>query len=119
MTEPVFDFQAGTLPLLVSIPHLGRIIPDALASQYTDVAHTVADTDWHLDRLYDFAMRAGASVLSARVSRYVIDLNRPPSGESLYPGRTDASGAATSRASTAGRSRVSMPFSSRCASPRI
>lgn len=88
MTEPVFDFQAGTLPLLVSIPHLGRIIPDALASQYTDAAHTVADTDWHLDRLYDFATRAGASVLSARVSRYVIDLNRPPSGESLYPGQT-------------------------------
>jgi N-formylglutamate deformylase len=88
VTEPVFDFQAGTLPLLVSIPHLGRIIPDSLASQYTDIAHTVADTDWHLDQLYGFARRVGASVLSARVSRYVIDLNRPPSGESLYPGQT-------------------------------
>ncbi|MEX3969983.1 N-formylglutamate deformylase [Paraburkholderia caribensis] len=88
MTERVFDFHAGTLPLLVSIPHLGRIIPDSLKSQYTHIAHTVVDTDWHLDRLYDFARRAGASVLSARVSRYVIDLNRPPSGESLYPGQT-------------------------------
>lgn len=88
MTEAVFDFHTGTLPLLVSIPHLGRIIPDALRGQYTDIAHAVADTDWHLDQLYDFAKQAGASILSARVSRYVIDLNRPPSGESLYPGQT-------------------------------
>ncbi|HEX7935814.1 MAG TPA: N-formylglutamate deformylase [Paraburkholderia sp.] len=89
MTDsPVFDFKAGHLPVLVSIPHLGRIIPDDLRDAYTDVARTLADTDWHLDRLYDFAAQAGASVLSARVSRYVIDLNRPPSGESLYPGQT-------------------------------
>ncbi|WP_254699834.1 N-formylglutamate deformylase [Trinickia violacea] len=85
---PVFEFKAGALPLLVSIPHLGRIIPDELLGSYTSAAKTVADTDWHLDQLYDFAARAGASVLSARVSRYVIDLNRPPSGESLYPGQT-------------------------------
>ncbi|OXC77503.1 N-formylglutamate deformylase [Caballeronia sordidicola] len=86
--SPVFDFKAGTLPLLVSIPHLGREIPEELRDGYTDVALTVADTDWHLDRLYDFAAQAGASVLNARFSRYVIDLNRPPSGESLYPGQT-------------------------------
>ncbi|REG58829.1 N-formylglutamate deformylase [Paraburkholderia sp. BL6669N2] len=84
----VFDFKAGSLPLLVSIPHLGSIIPDDLLDGCTDAARTVADTDWHLDQLYDFAAQAGASVLSARVSRYVIDLNRPPSGESLYPGQT-------------------------------
>jgi N-formylglutamate deformylase len=86
--SPVFDFKVGTLPLLISIPHLGRIVPDDLLAGYTDVARTVADTDWHLDQLYDFAAQTGAAVLSARVSRYVIDLNRPPSGESLYPGQT-------------------------------
>ncbi|MBC8749518.1 MULTISPECIES: N-formylglutamate deformylase [Paraburkholderia] len=84
----VFDVKPGTLPLVVSIPHLGRIIPGDLVDRYTDAARTVADTDWHLDQLYDFAAQAGASVLSAHVSRYVIDLNRPPSGESLYPGQT-------------------------------
>jgi N-formylglutamate deformylase len=86
--SPVFDLKVGTLPLLISIPHLGRIIPDELLAGYTDVARTVADTDWHLDQLYGFAAQTGATVLSARVSRYVIDLNRPPSGESLYPGQT-------------------------------
>ncbi|WP_414220304.1 N-formylglutamate amidohydrolase [Cupriavidus necator] len=29
-----------------------------------------------------------SSVLSARYSRYLVDLNRPASGESLYPGQT-------------------------------
>jgi N-formylglutamate deformylase len=51
-------------------------------------APVLQDTDWHLDRLYGFASGLGASVLQAKVSRYVIDLNRPPGGESLYPGQT-------------------------------
>jgi len=47
----------------------------------------VWDTDWHLPRLYDFAQALGASTLVATHSRYVIDLNRPPDGSSLYPGQ--------------------------------
>jgi N-formylglutamate deformylase len=88
VTEPVFRFRQGILPLLISIPHLGTEIPETVRCQLTDQASDVADTDWHLDTLYDFAKRAGASVLGARYSRYVIDLNRPSSGESLYPGQT-------------------------------
>ena len=88
MTEPEFRFHQGTLPLLISIPYLGTEIPDAIGAQLTDIASEVADTDWHLDKLYEFAKLSGASVLGARYSRYVIDLNRPASGESLYPGQT-------------------------------
>ncbi|MBN3776697.1 N-formylglutamate deformylase [Burkholderia sp. Ac-20345] len=88
MTDAVFDFHQGELPLLISIPHLGTDIPPQVRNQLTGVAEHVADTDWHLDRLYAFAKHAGASMLGARVSRYVIDLNRPASGESLYPGQT-------------------------------
>jgi N-formylglutamate deformylase len=85
---PSFGFSAGTLPLLISIPHLGAAIPDELRAAMTAVAALRQDTDWHLDRLYAFAQAMGASVLRAQVSRYVIDLNRPPDGRSLYPGRT-------------------------------
>jgi N-formylglutamate deformylase len=88
VTGDVFRFQQGRIPLLISIPHLGTQIPSGIRNQLTDAADDVADTDWHLDRLYDFAARAGASVLGARYSRYVVDLNRPASGESLYPGQT-------------------------------
>ncbi|MEM5435893.1 N-formylglutamate deformylase [Paraburkholderia diazotrophica] len=84
----LYTLTRGHAPLLISIPHLGTYIPDALRNQYTDAALTVADTDWHLDRLYAFALDLGATVLGARVSRYVVDLNRPSSDESLYPGRT-------------------------------
>ncbi|MFC5431883.1 N-formylglutamate deformylase [Paraburkholderia denitrificans] len=86
-----YTLERGTAPLLISIPHLGTRIPDALREQYTDIALSVADTDWHLDRLYAFAKELGATILGARVSRYVIDLNRPPNDESLYPGQTTTS----------------------------
>jgi N-formylglutamate deformylase len=88
LNTAVYEFHEGTLPLLVSIPHLGTGIPDEARAQLTEIAGEVADTDWHLDTLYDFARRAGASVLGATISRYVIDLNRPSTGESLYPGQT-------------------------------
>lgn len=83
-----FTFTQGTLPLLISIPHLGTDIPDELQEGMADIAAIKQDTDWHLDQLYGFAHAMGASVIQAKVSRYVIDLNRPPTGESLYPGQT-------------------------------
>lgn len=88
MTTSPFHFKPGTSPLLISIPHLGREIPAEQRLAMTPAALQVPDTDWHLDTLYDFADALGASVLSARYSRYVIDLNRPPDDESLYPGQT-------------------------------
>lgn len=88
MNTPTFDFVQGTLPLLISIPHLGTEIPPELQAGMADVAAIKQDTDWHLDQLYSVARAMGASILQARVSRYVIDLNRPPDGQSLYPGQT-------------------------------
>jgi len=86
--EPAFRFRQGTRPLLISMPHVGTHVPPALAARLTDEARHVPDTDWHLERLYDFADELGASVLVATHSRYVIDLNRPPDGASLYPGQS-------------------------------
>ncbi len=87
-TEPAFRFRQGTRPLLISMPHVGTHVPPALAARFTDEARHVPDTDWHLERLYDFADELGASVLVATHSRYVIDLNRSPDGASLYPGQS-------------------------------
>lgn len=85
---PTYTLSRGQLPLLLSIPHLGTTLPAEFAANMTDTAPLLQDTDWHLDRLYAFAHSLGASVLQAKVSRYVIDLNRPPGDESLYPGQT-------------------------------
>ena len=82
-----YQFKAGSIPLLVSMPHVGTEIPDDILSAMTPAATDKQDTDWHLVRLYDFLDQMGASVLSARWSRYVIDLNRPPENTNLYPGQ--------------------------------
>ncbi len=82
----VFKFLQGSTPLLVSIPHCGTHVPDSIATRMTPEALVLADTDWHLEQLYDFATNLGASVLAATHSRYVVDLNRPPDGAALYPG---------------------------------
>lgn len=82
----IYRFREGTSPLLVSMPHVGTHLPADIAARMTDVARTVPDTDWHIDRLYDFLEPLDAAVLAAAHSRYVIDLNRPPDDASLYPG---------------------------------
>jgi N-formylglutamate deformylase len=86
-STPVFSLHQGSLPLLISIPHLGTRIPDDIAATMTPVAARTDDCDWHLDRLYAFARSLGASILTPTYARYVIDLNRPPDGANLYPGQ--------------------------------
>lgn len=83
-----FMFTPGNAPLIISIPHMGVNVPPDLATKMTHVGRQLADTDWHLDLLYDFANDLGASLLMARYSRYVVDLSRPPNDETLYPGQT-------------------------------
>ncbi len=84
---PVFHtLQAGSTPLLVSMPHTGTHIPAELRGAYVPRALDVEDTDWHLGELYNFLGDLGASVLRPVCSRYVIDLNRPPDDAPMYPG---------------------------------
>lgn len=82
----VFTLLRGSVPLLVSMPHVGTAIPAELQSAYTPEALQVEDTDWHLQTLYNFLPELGASVLTPQYSRYVIDLNRPPDDAPMYPG---------------------------------
>jgi formiminoglutamase len=81
------EITRGSEPLVVSIPHTGTDIPGEI--ERTLVSRWLArkDADWHIERLYDFAADLGATVLRTTISRTVIDVNRDPSGASLYPGR--------------------------------
>lgn len=84
-----FTLHRGSAPLLVSLPHDGTAIPEAIAARMTDAARCLPDTDWHVGRLYAFAMELGASLIVSRWTRYAADLNRPPDGHALYPGRSE------------------------------
>ena len=87
MQQDVFALTRGTAPLLVSIPHAGTLIPHELEQRMTPAALQRADVDWHLPHLYEFVHAMGATVIAANYARHVIDLNRPPQDESLYPGQ--------------------------------
>jgi N-formylglutamate deformylase len=81
-----FTLHQGTTPLVISMPHVGTLIPEELQRCYQPRALLVEDTDWYLDRLYAFAAELGASLLVPRESRYVIDLNRPSDNTPMYTG---------------------------------
>jgi N-formylglutamate deformylase len=74
-------------PLIVSIPHAGT---DLMTFEPAFVSPWVArkDADWRLDELYDFVEPLGATLVRTRLSRSIIDVNRDPTGASLYPGQT-------------------------------
>jgi formiminoglutamase len=81
------ECRRGDAPLVVSLPHTGTEMPAAVADRLVSLWLARKDTDWHVERLYEFAAALGATVLRTRLSRTVIDVNRDPSGASLYPGR--------------------------------
>jgi N-formylglutamate deformylase len=86
MSDATLRLTQGTTPLLISLPHTGTHIPPETRAGLVERALQVEDTDWHLESLYDFADELGASLLVPHVSRYVIDLNRPPRDEPMYAG---------------------------------
>jgi N-formylglutamate amidohydrolase len=86
-TVAPYRYRRGDSPLVVSMPHVGTFVPHSVGRGFTECAACRCDTDWHLPRLYDFVHAMGATTIVANFSRYVIDVNRPPDGANLYPGR--------------------------------
>lgn len=87
MTLPWLTLRQGTAPLLVSLPHTGTEIPAEIEAGLVSPWLARKDTDWFVDRLYDFADDLDATIVRTAISRTVIDVNRDPSGASLYPGQ--------------------------------
>ena len=78
--------RRGQSPLLVSLPHTGTELGEVearLVSRWLGQR----DCDWWIDRLYDFVAELDATVVHTALSRTVVDVNRDPSGASLYPGQ--------------------------------
>lgn len=87
-TQPDWlQIHRGDVPLIVSFPHTGTELPDALAAQFVSPWLARRDADWWVHELYAFAQQMGATTVRTAVSRSVIDVNRDPSGTSLYPGQ--------------------------------
>src|ERR1700687_3805751 len=69
------------------MPRGGVEIPTPFADALVSAWLARRDSDWWVDRLYDFGAALGATVVRTSISRTVIDVNRDPCGASLYPGQ--------------------------------
>ncbi len=76
----------GSGPIVLGLPHTGTFVPDDIAARLNENGRKLADTDWHIDRLYA-GLHPDVTTVRANFHRYVIDANRDPAGESLYPGQ--------------------------------
>ncbi|MGB0959552.1 MAG: N-formylglutamate deformylase [Halocynthiibacter sp.] len=80
------EISQGHSPLVLGLPHTGTEIPDECLDRLNDVGRAMADTDWHIHTLYE-GLLDGVTTVRTPIHRYVIDVNRDPSGASLYPGQ--------------------------------
>ena len=82
----VFKVTQGDGPVILAYPHSGTLVPEEITTRFNAEGRLLRDTDWHLPTLYD-GLLAGATHVEATFHRYVIDANRGPEDESLYPGQ--------------------------------
>jgi formiminoglutamase len=80
------EITRGEGPLVLGLPHTGTWLPDDVADSLNNTGLALADTDWHIHDLYD-GLLPDVTTVRTIVHRYVVDVNRDPGGESLYPGQ--------------------------------
>ncbi len=80
------DVTSGTGPVILGLPHTGTYVPQAIGCELNAMGQELADTDWHIEKLYD-GLLPNVTTVRATFHRYVIDANRDPKGASLYPGQ--------------------------------
>jgi formiminoglutamase len=80
------EVRQGDGPVILGLPHTGTWLPEDIAKRLNARGRMLADTDWHIERLYD-GLLPGATTVRATFHRYVVDANRGPDDASLYPGQ--------------------------------
>jgi formiminoglutamase len=82
MTPDWLHVTRADTPLILAMPHGGTLLP---IGGFRSDWWARRDTDWHIGDLY--AGLADATIVATDISRSIIDVNRDPSGASLYPGQ--------------------------------
>ncbi len=87
MTNPFYIIEPTIkkVPFILSVPHCGTEFPKELQEDYVpEMMASPDDTDWFVQDLYNFANELGITIIYAKYSRWVIDLNRDPESKPLY-----------------------------------
>lgn len=94
LTMPPFDVirpTSGRSPVVVEVPHAGLMLDAETAANLVAPCRALAkDADLYVDELVDHLTAAGVTLLVARTSRYLVDLNRSADdvdGASVVGGR--------------------------------
>jgi formiminoglutamase len=82
----VVTVAPGQGPVIIAIPHTGEDFPPEIYRRLNATGRKLQDTDWFVDQIYRDIL-SDATYVRCLVHRYVIDVNRDPSGASLYPGQ--------------------------------
>ena len=85
----VFEYHEGESPILISFPHDGTDFPSHIKHKFNRHGRKNTDCDWYIYELYRNILDKSISFIKPAISRYVVDLNRSPDGELLYPGRME------------------------------
>lgn len=81
----IIEPKGPKVPFILSVPHCGTEFPEELQAHYVaKKMNRPDDTDWFVHDLYNFASDLGITIIHARYSRWVIDLNRDPESKPLY-----------------------------------
>ena len=82
----VVSVVEGSRPIILAQPHGGTDVAAAIYDRLNEKGKALADTDWHINKLYD-GLVEDITVVQSHIHRYVIDANRGPDDASLYPGQ--------------------------------
>jgi formiminoglutamase len=80
------EVTRGQGAIVLGLPHTGLDVPPEVWAGLNARGRALADTDWHIDRLYS-GLRGDVTIVRQSVHRYVIDVNRGADDASLYPGQ--------------------------------
>ncbi|MEM7301429.1 MAG: N-formylglutamate deformylase [Pseudomonadota bacterium] len=80
------ETSRGSGPIVLGLPHTGLDVPAEIDENLNELGRSLVDTDWHIHTLYE-GLVPDVTTVRTRIHRYVIDVNRDPSGVSLYPGQ--------------------------------
>lgn len=86
--KSIFDLKEADSPLVISVPHDGALIPEAIQKTMHDYALETPDRDTGISAVFEFE-NLKYSKIKANYSRYVVDLNRPAAGGALYAGQNE------------------------------
>ncbi len=76
----------GTGPIVLGLPHTGTKVPAEIHRKLNARGRSLADTDWNIHRLYA-GLLDNVTTVRTPIHRYVIDVNRGPDDQNLYPGQ--------------------------------